>query len=182
MFRAYSLSVGAEDHNRNLIKKSITHVKDALWGSLIRGLSEESTKILHKTHIVQAPATQRVPSTKFQYHQYCLFLLILLFLPSPGGVRSSLAKVDKSRTDNTPFITEWESRVRLGEIGERSKSFYIYKIRFFTTYKWDRFGSAIDDEAQRLTRRFAAGWKWKIQQKLLKTLGKEILLVVSFRF
>ena len=35
---------------------------------------------------------------------------------------------------------------------------------------------------KRSTRYFATGWKRKIQHKLLKPLGKEIILIVSFIF
>ena len=44
------LSIGAKRYNGNLIKKSVTHVKNVLWESLMRGFMEELTKVVYKTY------------------------------------------------------------------------------------------------------------------------------------
>lgn len=62
------------------------------------------------------------------------------------GVRSSLARVDRSRRDNILFTILRGCRVRLGETGERSESSDSYKTRYFIIYMWDSFSSEIDDE------------------------------------
>ena len=71
---------------------------------------------------------------------------MLLLFPSPRGVRSSLARVDRREADNTPFTILRGSRVKLGETGERSEISDSYKTRYFIIYKWDSFSSEIDDE------------------------------------
>ena len=96
------------------------------------------------------------------------------------GFRSSLARVDRRRRDNTLFTIPRGRRVRLGETGESSEA--LTHIRLGILLYISELVSVLKLMMKRSTRYFATGWKRKIQHKLLKPLGKEIILIASFIF